>query len=134
MDEIVERLSVDDVALPTLSASEHQHRYRWAGSMVDGLRVLDLACGVGYGSLILAESAASVHGVDYDEEAVKEARVSAAARATVSFEIADALAFLEQDLSGDFDAVVCFEGLEHFHDLDRVVERLRWHADKGLQV
>ena len=43
---------------------EHVHRYLWAEQFSRGKRVLDIACGEGYGSEILARSAAHVIGVD----------------------------------------------------------------------
>ena len=42
---------------------EHVHRYAFARRYAAGRRVLDVACGEGYGSAILAETAASVTGV-----------------------------------------------------------------------
>jgi 2-polyprenyl-3-methyl-5-hydroxy-6-metoxy-1,4-benzoquinol methylase len=52
---------------------EHVYRYERAGSFVYG-RVLDVACGWGYGSEILRRNAASVIGMDRDEEAISFAR------------------------------------------------------------
>src|SRR2546422_853772 len=48
-------------------AYEHLQRYAYAATFVKGKRVLDLASGEGYGSRILANSASSVVGVDFDE-------------------------------------------------------------------
>ena len=45
----------------------------FARGLVKGLRVLDAACGEGYGSALLAESAAEVTGVDVSAEAVAHA-------------------------------------------------------------
>ena len=41
-------------------AHEHWHRYAFARRFVAGRRVLDVACGEGYGSALLSEAAASV--------------------------------------------------------------------------
>ncbi|MCE1185308.1 MAG: class I SAM-dependent methyltransferase, partial [Rhodocyclales bacterium] len=49
---------------------EHLHRYVLAAGAVKGLRVLDVACGEGYGSAILASAARSVTGVDISADAV----------------------------------------------------------------
>ena len=53
---------------------EHWHRYQFAGAFAAGRRVLDAACGEGYGSALLARSAASVVGVDIAADAVAHAR------------------------------------------------------------
>ena len=37
---------------------EHLHRYAVAAALADGKRVLDIACGEGYGSNLLAATAA----------------------------------------------------------------------------
>ena len=44
--------------------SEHINRYRFATALVGNQRVLDIACGSGYGSFILSEKASSVIGID----------------------------------------------------------------------
>ena len=50
-----------------LLAYEHLHRYVHASGYAKGRRVLDLASGEGYGSSLLARTAASVVGVDIDK-------------------------------------------------------------------
>ena len=49
--------------------------YEWIASRVGGRRVVDLACGEGYGSAVLARTAASVVGVDANPEAFEHARL-----------------------------------------------------------
>ena len=53
----------------------HLAVYEWISARVGGLRVLDLACGEGYGSDVLARTAASVVGVDANPEAYEHARL-----------------------------------------------------------
>src|SRR5581483_10859289 len=52
----------------------------------------------------------------------------------ISFEVADALAYLERDLAKEFDLLVCFEGLEHLPEPDRTLGRLSDHAEHGLAL
>lgn len=133
--DALERLPIDTVLGSSLTASEHVQRYRWAASGCSGLRVLDLCCGVGYGSVILDEHAQSVTGVDYDSEAITEARTAAEnSGAGAQFEVGDAIEWLERDLAERFDAIVCFEGLEHLTDFDHALERLRRHANQGVRL
>ena len=52
---------------------EHLHRYRFAKEFVKGKKALDLACGEGYGSFMLAEDARKVIGIDIDEVTIRHA-------------------------------------------------------------
>ena len=49
---------------------EHMHRYKVATDYCEGKRVLDVACGEGYGSYLLSEVASEVVGVDIDRPTV----------------------------------------------------------------
>ena len=53
---------------------EHWHRYVFARQLAKGKRVLDAACGEGYGSALLADVAASVVGADISDQAIAHAR------------------------------------------------------------
>lgn len=115
-------------------ASEHLNRYRFAAALVKGLRVLDIACGSGYGSMILQESAASVDGVDISEEAVAYCRETYQ-KAAVRFHVGsvDAIPLPDQSV----DAVVSFETLEHVSaktQLDFMKEIRRVLVPGGLLV
>ena len=52
---------------------EHSHRYYFALHFVKSKKVLDLACGEGYGSHILSKIAEHVVGMDIDELTIKHA-------------------------------------------------------------
>jgi lipopolysaccharide biosynthesis protein/ubiquinone/menaquinone biosynthesis C-methylase UbiE len=92
---------------------EHYHRYLIATSYCRGKRVLDAACGEGYGSRLLAELAESVIGVDVDPITVAYAqRTYGSERAR--FLVADVTKIPLEDRS--FDVVVSFETIEHLQD------------------
>ena len=55
-------------------ALEHVHRYVMAKDLAVGKVVLDIACGEGYGSAILAEAAIHVYGVDIAPDAIAHAQ------------------------------------------------------------
>ncbi len=68
-------------------------------------RVLELACGTGYWTRIIAESAARVLAVDPSKHSVDFARSKGLLPDTVVFEVADAFG-ITHDL-GDINSVVC---------------------------
>ena len=72
MDFMGERFVPDAVSGEI--AVEHFQRYGAVHSLVRGKRVLDLACGEGYGSSRMAESASRVIGIDIDAATVEAAQ------------------------------------------------------------
>lgn len=119
--DVTERLSLEAVSDHTLIASEHVHRYEFAAAISQDERVLDLCCGTGYGSAIIAKSAKSVIGVDIDVATIEAA---SATGEPVELIACDALGYLRKLNADDIDVVVCFEGLEHLTDLDDTVREL----------
>jgi len=101
---------------------EHIHRYAFARDLVAGRRVLDAACGEGYGSSLMAGAAASVTGVDRSAEAVEHAR-SRYRAPNLDFQVADCL---DLPFAADsFECVVSFETLEHLEDHDGLLCEFR---------
>lgn len=103
-------------------ALEHLHRYVMAQSLATGKRVLDVACGEGYGSHLLAEKAISVIGVDLDTEAVAHARAKYKL-ANLDFLQGDCTALSLPDAS--IDLAVSFETLEHHSEHEAMLAELR---------
>jgi 2-polyprenyl-3-methyl-5-hydroxy-6-metoxy-1,4-benzoquinol methylase len=131
--EAVERLTLEEAQEPTLLASTHVHRYELAAELCQGLRVLDLACGSGYGSRILRERCPEVTGIDRDEPTIARAREKLG-REGLGFEVADAHEVLRRQLGDSFDAIVMLESLEHLDDPDEALAALRRHAEEGLRL
>jgi ubiquinone/menaquinone biosynthesis C-methylase UbiE len=114
---------------PTWIRYAHEARYEWACTMVKGMRVLDGACGTGYGSSqLLAAGAARVDGVDLSAESVAEATQSYAAP-HLAFQEADLCRLEAPDES--YDVVVSFESIEHVDDDAQYVSEMRRVLRRG---
>jgi GT2 family glycosyltransferase/ubiquinone/menaquinone biosynthesis C-methylase UbiE len=92
---------------------EHLHRYAMALAHVPGRRVLDIACGEGYGSALMARAAEQVIGVDISEAVIAHAREAYAHIPRLQFLAGSAAQLPLADAS--VDMVVSFETIEH-HD------------------
>jgi len=92
--------------------AEHLHRYLLARELVAECDVLDVACGEGYGSNLLAGVARSVVGVDIADSAVGHARQKYA-KSNLRFIQGDCAKLPLEAAS--VDMVVSFETIEH-HD------------------
>ena len=112
--------------LPDVPAENYWYRrhlavYEWIGARVVGRRVLDMACGEGYGSEVLARAAAAVVGVDANPEAHEHARLRYP-RQNLTFERGLVETFGEPD---SFDAVVFLQTIEHVQDPVAVLTHFR---------
>ena len=103
--------------LPDVPAENYWYRrhlavYEWIAERVRGADVIDMACGEGYGSDLLARSARSVVGVDANPEAFEHARLRY---------VRDGLSFQRGMVEnwgepGRADAVVFLQTIEHVQD------------------
>lgn len=81
-----------------------------------GIRVLDVGCGLGVPTILLAEAfpRSTFVGVDYHEESIRLARVAAGEAGVtdrVRFEVADATSY-----AGSYDLVLFFDAVHDFGD------------------
>jgi SAM-dependent methyltransferase len=103
---------------------DHILRYAWAAQLVDGQRVLDAACGLGFGATLLAQANASiVVGVDLDAPTVDQCR-QWWPRPRLQFDC-HAIEALADAGYEPFDRIVSFETLEHLADPAAAVAILR---------
>jgi 2-polyprenyl-3-methyl-5-hydroxy-6-metoxy-1,4-benzoquinol methylase len=110
--------------LPDVPAENYWFRrhlvvYEWIAARCGGLDVVDLACGEGYGSEVLARTAGRVVGVDANPEAHEHARAKYS-RPGVRFERETIEAFDEP-----CDAVVFLQTIEHVEDPERTLHSVR---------
>jgi len=97
----------------------HLAVYEWIAARVGGRRVVDMACGEGYGSDILARGAASVVGVDANPAAHEHARLRYV-RPNLRFERE-----LIESFAAPCDAVVFLQTIEHVHDPGAILEHFK---------
>ena len=102
---------------------EHIHRYAYATQFVQNKRVLDLACGEGYGSYLLAKTAKSVVGIDIDNNSIKHAR-NKYIKQNLEFRVGS---ITEIPIDGErlFDVAICFEALEHIEDHQKLLSEVK---------
>ncbi len=93
--------------------------YEWIAEQLAGARAVDMACGEGYGSAVLARRAAEVVGVDANPEAFEHARLRYTA-ANLRFERA-----LVEEFSEPTDAVVFLQTIEHLQDPGATLQHFR---------
>ena len=91
-------------------ALEHLHRYALARDFSAGKVVLDIACGEGYGSAVLAGTASRVYGVDIAPDAIAHAK-AAYQRSNLEFLVGRCAKIPLPDCA--VDLVVSFETIEH---------------------
>lgn len=90
---------------------DHRARYEWAAARAKG-HVVDVGCGIGYGSAILADAGHKVRAVDRSRDAIAFGEEHYA-RDDITWSVCD-VARLRFPF--DADAVVAFEIIEHLPD------------------
>lgn len=97
---------------------EHLARYYFATPYVNG-RVLDIACGSGYGCHLIAKvckpECKEVVGVDIDDAVIQYA-IKRYQHPLVTYQTGDVLSPTLVDELGQFDTVISFETIEHVFD------------------
>ena len=99
--------------------------YEWIARRVAGERVVDMACGEGYGSDVLARTAAGVVGVDANPEAHEHARLRYR-RPNLRF-----ARDLVERFSEHADAIVFLQTIEHLRGPVEALEHFRSLLDDG---
>lgn len=106
----------------------HVSRYIYAATKIrGGDTVLDAACGLGYGTAVLAacSTGANFIGVDIDPDSITYATANfAAVDKTLSYKACDItnLSFLPNH---SIDVIVSFETIEHVENYDALLKELR---------
>jgi SAM-dependent methyltransferase len=123
----LERLVPDHLSEGDVTGREtlelHLERYRFAARHARDGQLLDIACGVGYGTRLLRDESRQVSfalGVDLCEESIAYAR-ERYGRDGVEYRVGDAMQF--EDAEG-FDTIVSLETVEHLPRPLRLIDNL----------
>ena len=119
--ELTGERTLPDVPAENYWFRRHLAVYDWIAGRVAGGAVLDMACGEGYGSNVLARSASTVVGVDGNPDAFEHARLRYG-RPGLSFARGLVETYGEP---GEFDVVVFLQTIEHVQDPAGVLEHFR---------
>lgn len=106
--------------------ADHRARYEWAAGRLGKKSVVDAACGIGYGSKILSNvGGCKVRAFDRSADALGFAKQHYNHDERIDYSVGE----LESvQFPKHYDAVVCFEALEHTDKPDRVLQNFRGMA------
>lgn len=102
---------------------KHRYAYLESEEEIRGKSVLDFGCGSGYGADMLAQSAASVVGVDASDSALAVA-MEKYNRPNLSFELIKPDYTLRFD-DNSFDLITSHQVIEHIPDVERYLRLLQ---------
>lgn len=122
LERIVPDKAIEQGATGAETLKLHLERYEFAASHLRPGSVLDIACGVGYGTDLLSQGSGIVRalGVDLDPEAVQYARSRYGSPRT-EFVCADAMTFAPDQV---MDSIVSLETMEHVPGPEALFSRL----------
>ena len=103
----------------------HVATYHFAKRFTTGRRALDFGCGTGYGTHSLAETAASIIGVDISSESIPAARAVFSAP-NVDFRVIEPVQDAPLPFADDsFEVVSSFQVIEHIVEVDAYLSEIR---------
>jgi len=126
--EMTGERTLPDVPQENYWYQRHVVVYEWAAGRVAGKRVVDLACGEGYGAAILAASASEVIGVDANPEAYEHARLKYR-QPNLRFRRE-----LVEEFSSPVDVAVFLQTVEHVRDPEAMLHHFATLAAAGGEV
>jgi 2-polyprenyl-3-methyl-5-hydroxy-6-metoxy-1,4-benzoquinol methylase len=123
--ELTGERTLPDVPEENYWYRRHLVVYEWIAARTTGQRVVDMACGEGYGSEVLSRGARSVVGVDANPEAHEHARLRYR-RPNVRF-----ARDLVERFAEPCDAVVFLQTIEHVQNPGEILEHFKSMLDPG---
>ena len=88
-----------------------QFAYEFAKPFITGKKVLDVGCGLAYGTALMAQSASTITGVDYDSQTVEDdsKRYNSISNLDFRHSLIPPLPFADQV----YDVITAFQFIEH---------------------
>jgi 2-polyprenyl-3-methyl-5-hydroxy-6-metoxy-1,4-benzoquinol methylase len=126
--ELTGERTLPDVPEENYWFRRHLAVYEWIAARTLGQRVVDMACGEGYGSEVLSRGAASVVGVDANPQAHEHARLRYV-RQNLRFE-----RDLVESFSEACDAIVFLQTIEHVRNPGEILEHFKAMLAPGGSV
>ncbi len=126
--ELTGERTLPDVPAENYWFRRHLAVYEWVAERCAGLEVVDMACGEGYGSEVLARRARRVTGVEANPQAYEHARLRYS-RPGVRF-----LRDLVEDYEQPCDAVVFLQTIEHVPEPKAVLQHFKGLLRPGGRV
>ncbi|GGJ00956.1 class I SAM-dependent methyltransferase [Paenibacillus hunanensis] len=123
----IERLEFDNSkAYSAIESAIHMGRYQAVRELCKGKRVLDIACGEGYGSYAMAHywGAEEVIGVDISQKAIESAKLHFSA-SNITFICGEADEVMSGWAADRFDLIVSFETIEHIEKSQQFLQELK---------
>ena len=100
----------------------HLQRYIFALKYCLNKKVLDVACGSGYGMSLISSIAKNVKGIDIDKKTIEWAKANNHFYSPVKFKVSD----IEKDkISSKFDCVISFETIEHLKNPEFLLNNIK---------
>jgi SAM-dependent methyltransferase len=101
--------------------SRHKFTYEYIKQYTKNRTVIDIGCGMGYGSRILSENAKEVIGIDINNEAINYCKKNYKSE-NLSFIRSDVF-LLEED--SKYDIAVTFQVIEHIENISEFCDKLK---------
>ena len=122
-----ERASHDDINNVTYQRC--QFAYEYVVPFIKGKKVLDLGCGLAYGTALMAQHASSITGVDYDESTVagNKERYKNISNLDFIHAAVPPLPFADDSV----EVVTMFQFIEHLQDRKKLLEECKRVLSKG---
>jgi len=118
-----------------LSGVHHLIRYIWALRVLPDLpamNIIDIACGAGYGSYLIAKGFPNVYviGCDYDQGAIHYARKNYSLP-NLEYKFGDGIRWKETIGNTIFDCIISFDTIEHVSHREILMQNFVEHLHKN---